>query len=326
MTPEDLAEIQSMRRVRRKAVHKNYKLWPDGVVHYEFDKNVGESNRSMILRAIHHWEEHTCLKFVPSNGQGDRISFIISDRCTSNIGKAGGKQSIDLSLECIKELGSIAHEIGHAAGFYHEHSRPDRDDHIKVIKENIQTGRTGEFNKYGESTVRDIEPYDVSSVMHYGLTYFSKDDESHTLDPIDPKLQEWLGQRVGLSFMDIKTANELYNYKCPKSLACKNEGYIGPKCACVCPDGITGDLCTEVIQTKKACGGVLTSPSGTITSPNYPGSYDVNTECNWMIQGSAGSVITLTFHYFEVENDDKGMCHWDFLEIRKYGPHLPGQR
>ena len=29
----------------------------------------------------------------------------------------------------------------HALGFYHEHSRPDRDDHVIIVDSNIQTGK-----------------------------------------------------------------------------------------------------------------------------------------------------------------------------------------
>ena len=35
---------------------------------------------------------------------------------------------------------------GHAVGFHHEQSRPDRDDFITILRNNIQQGKSNLFN------------------------------------------------------------------------------------------------------------------------------------------------------------------------------------
>ena len=71
-----------------------------------------------------------------------------------------------LFLTLLIQVGTIAHEIGHTVGWYHEHSRPDRDDHVTVLYDNILRGYAGNFKTFRVENY-DL-PYDIGSLMHYG--------------------------------------------------------------------------------------------------------------------------------------------------------------
>ena len=43
--------------------------------------------------------------------------------------------------------GTMAHEIMHALGFYHEHMRPDRDDYVTINENNIKAAMIHNFKK-----------------------------------------------------------------------------------------------------------------------------------------------------------------------------------
>ena len=69
------------------------------------------------------------------------------------------------------QYGIAAHELGHALGMYHEHQRPDRDEYVTIVKENVVDDDTyiNNFPKVEEELVNDYGlPYDFASIMGYG--------------------------------------------------------------------------------------------------------------------------------------------------------------
>ena len=128
------------------------------------------------------------------------------------MGRIGGYiQRISIGYGCFS-LSTIAHEIGHAIGFWHEQSRPDRDKYVTIHDKNIQTGREYNFNKRTDIDSLGVT-YDFNSVMHYSSTAFAKYN-TVTITAKEKDLP--FGLAPELSPLDIKQANLLYKHQCGK--------------------------------------------------------------------------------------------------------------
>ena len=109
----------------------------------------------------------------------------------------------------------------HAVGFWHEQSRPDRDEHVTIKWENInRKDLRHNFQKKPLSLVNMVGQYDFCSLMHYGLSDFGKYKNWYTrLKTIVPKhkryrkycLDHEIGERQDFSPGDIEKLNVLYN-------------------------------------------------------------------------------------------------------------------
>ena len=59
------------------------------------------------------------------------------------IGRQGGQQDVSIGNGC-QYKGTVIHEMMHAAGFFHEQSRRDRDNYITIYWQNIMSGKLNE--------------------------------------------------------------------------------------------------------------------------------------------------------------------------------------
>ncbi|MCX6317845.1 MAG: M12 family metallopeptidase [Bacteroidetes bacterium] len=179
--------------------------WPNSTIPYVI--SAGHPQRAEILWAINHVQSTTNLCLVPRTNQTDYIQFVSGSGCASYVGKQGGRQDITIG-GCSQ--GSVAHEILHAAGLWHEQSREDRDNYIIIRWANIQAGREHNFDKHVSDGI-DIGVYDYGSIMHYGKTAFSKNG-NNTIDIKTPPgtAATVIGQRNGLSTKDRQAINYLY--------------------------------------------------------------------------------------------------------------------
>ena len=101
------------------------------------------------------------------------------------------------------------HELGHAVGFYHEHNRPDRDEHIEVRYNNVQEGLRTAFDKVQAGRTNLLGyGYDYASIMHYSKDAFSANGQD-TIVAKDTSIP--FGDAGELSPLDIDKANALYS-------------------------------------------------------------------------------------------------------------------
>lgn len=136
--------------------------WPDSKVYYSLEVD-DDDFRGMVEKALGQWSDDTGITFVKSDSASRRIRFVLAAADCSWDSKS---QLASVRRSCVK------HEIGHALGLLHEHTRSDRNSHIKVFPDNILTKRCYAFEPNKIETAR-CGPYDFSSVMHYGSADFS---------------------------------------------------------------------------------------------------------------------------------------------------------
>lgn len=178
-------------------------LWPRGEIPYVIDASA-ERKRPAIEAALRLFAG-TPLSFRPrAVSDRDYVVFReLGEGCWSYLGRQGGAQEIDVST-CA--AGNVAHELMHAAGFYHEHSRGDRDEHVTILWDEVSPEMRSNFEKR-DARGQDIGAYDYASIMHYSA-YAGSRTGRPTIVPRASNVQ--IGQREALSALDRAAIDTLY--------------------------------------------------------------------------------------------------------------------
>ncbi|XP_059214206.1 astacin-like metalloendopeptidase [Centropristis striata] len=183
-------------------------IWPTRDIPYVITDEIA-GRAEDILSAMAMISEHSCVSFHKRTSETNYLLFVSSRGCASYVGFIGGEQRVFVGPSCV--VGNIAHELLHALGFYHEHTRTDREQHITILPHNIMKGMEGNFRKQPGETFE--LPYDVASIMHYGQEFFSMNGLPTIISNTEA---ESMGQRENLTQTDVQRVRLLYSCDAPR--------------------------------------------------------------------------------------------------------------
>ncbi|XP_062295736.1 low choriolytic enzyme-like [Scomber scombrus] len=187
-------------------------LWPkatDGNVYvpYRISNQYSSRERNTIVQGLRTFAQSTCIRFTPLNRQRDFVDIQSRQGCFSFVGRRGRAQVVSLSRQgCIFQQ-IVQHELLHALGFNHEQTRSDRDQHVRILLQNVIRGQEHNFRRIQTRNLGT--PYDYNSVMHYGRFAFSSNRQP-TIVPI-PNPNVTIGRATQMSPTDILRVNRLYS-------------------------------------------------------------------------------------------------------------------
>lgn len=182
-------------------------LWPSREIPYGIAPDMPQPER--IKEALEWLHRQTPIRFVPFQGEEDAINFVpATEHCVSFLGRVGGHQPIRLGPKCARQ--EILHEILHALGFPHEHSRSDRDRYVDIQWDNVDPAQKLQFAvvpAVAMDTVRGT-PFSFQSIMLYPANAFARDKSRPTIiartgTPLSPFKQ-------GLSPADVERVIRTY--------------------------------------------------------------------------------------------------------------------
>ena len=246
-TEDELDALHHSDGMAFRGVGRDNRLW-SMPVKYSFANSITGDMETAIEDALDRLvdESDAQISFQECTGlcAGSHIKFRFEEDggCSSNVGRVRwpGVNKVNLEEGCDglagnaaarnREESVIMHEVMHALGVYHEHSRCDRNTFVTINWDNIEDDREHNFERHCNNAT-DYGVYDYESVMHYPDDAFSVGGD--TITAPDPADQALMGTRDGLSQGDRSVLIGLYGFDCePFQTTCGpwDCGYVSVGC------------------------------------------------------------------------------------------------
>jgi astacin len=196
--------------------------WSGGVVPFVILDGMSESQRKVVIDAMNYVAENTNVCFRPRRDEARYVKF--KKLSIQELGWHGGQSYLGRCDWCLDgqeirlskfKAGTVRHEIGHALGLNHEHTRQDRDQFVEILWGNVEPSRIGNFVQV-DFAQTDVGRYDFKSLMHYRSTAAGKVVKGVTLQTMrrkDNPSATGFGSEGALTPGDIAGINAMYPTK-----------------------------------------------------------------------------------------------------------------
>lgn len=255
--------------------------WTEGKIVYQFDASLTPAQRQTFIGACNAWTTGTPLTCVERTNQNNfiRVRTHNGEQCggpwnsCSALGMHKGGQDLWIYKAHWNGYSTvIQHEVGHAIGLMHEHQRPDRDNYVLILEDNIQSGAESQFWK-SPYAVSGASDYDFDSIMHYHNCDFSKYENCAFGEPdSEQTIQALSCSRDGvggdsITALDREAVSRAYSsdflslFARDRNEACGNVAYTEAQWAGICANGSCAAESLpqkrwkkEVTRDYKTCG------------------------------------------------------------------------
>jgi hypothetical protein len=182
--------------------------WDAGVIQYCFSDSVDMDVQLLVRNCMDEWEDGTVVFFEPLEECCSNCLKISVDNATKPRSTVGYSSKNIMVIESWASSRTIRHELGHVLGLLHEHQRPDRDEYVTILKENIQSAYYDNNFSIMDNPLYEEESleYDYDSVMHYGAFAFTIESGLKTIE--SAFVNDWPSSQI--SEKDKQKVNLIY--------------------------------------------------------------------------------------------------------------------
>lgn len=133
-SPEQHEILFSNKALRRGGLKRAIDRWPGGLIPVEFDYNLPDELRTLVVRSMGYIMARSCVKFdfdFDADEYPHYMFVTTGNGCASELGNQNkGRQLLVVSASCQK--GNLVHELLHTLGLIHMHQTQNRNSYVNI--------------------------------------------------------------------------------------------------------------------------------------------------------------------------------------------------